>query len=98
MTKVLVLDVAGQTARSVIAMLVGSKNLELMLYLTHARKLNGKVPDCWKRWRTPGEHNGQRTTPEEASTLVPTMKLTLLISNLPLGNASAVIPKNACCL
>ena len=44
MKKVLVLGAAGQIARWVIEMLAGSKDLELTLYLRHARKLKGKIP------------------------------------------------------
>jgi uncharacterized protein YbjT (DUF2867 family) len=44
MTKVLVLGAAGQIARWVIEMLGGSEDLELTLYLRHARKLKGKTP------------------------------------------------------
>jgi len=44
MKKVLVLGAAGQIARWVIEMLAGSKDLELTLYLRHARKLKGKTP------------------------------------------------------
>jgi uncharacterized protein YbjT (DUF2867 family) len=44
MKKVLVLGAAGQIARWVIEMLGGSEDLELTLYLRHARKLKGKTP------------------------------------------------------
>ena len=44
MTTVLVLGAAGQIARWVIEMLGGSEDLELTLYLRHARKLKGKTP------------------------------------------------------
>jgi uncharacterized protein YbjT (DUF2867 family) len=44
MRKVLVLGAAGQIARWVIEMLGGSEDLELTLYLRHARKLKGKTP------------------------------------------------------
>lgn len=44
MTKVLVLGAGGQIARWVIGMLAGSKDIELTLYLRHARKLRGKAP------------------------------------------------------
>lgn len=44
MTKVLVLGAGGQIARWVIEMLSGSKEVELTLYLRHARKLHGKPP------------------------------------------------------
>src|SRR5262245_50306753 len=43
MKKVL-LGAAGQIARWVIEMLAGSKDLDLTLYLRHARKLKGKTP------------------------------------------------------
>jgi uncharacterized protein YbjT (DUF2867 family) len=44
MTRVLVLGAGGQIARWVIEMLSGSKDIELTLYLRHARKLHGKIP------------------------------------------------------
>ena len=44
MRKVLVLGAAGQIARWVIEMLGGSEDIELTLYLRHARKLKGKTP------------------------------------------------------
>ena len=44
MKKVLVLGAAGQIARWVIEMLAGGKDLELTLYLRHARKLKRKTP------------------------------------------------------
>jgi len=44
MPKVLVLGAGGQIARWVIEMLAGSKDVELTLYLRHARKLHEKPP------------------------------------------------------
>lgn len=44
MTKVLVLGAGGQIARWVIEMLADSKDVEMTLYLRHARKLHGKSP------------------------------------------------------
>jgi uncharacterized protein YbjT (DUF2867 family) len=41
----LVVGAGGKIARWVIEMLAGSKDIELTLYLRHARKLQGKVPD-----------------------------------------------------
>ena len=42
--KVLVLGAGGQIAHWVIAMLAGSKEIQMVLYLRHARKLKGKAP------------------------------------------------------
>jgi saccharopine dehydrogenase-like NADP-dependent oxidoreductase len=44
MAKVLVLGAGGQIARWVIEMLADSKDVEMTLYLRHARKLHGKPP------------------------------------------------------
>ena len=44
MTKVLVLGAGGRIARWVIEMLADSKDVEMTLYLRHARKLHGKPP------------------------------------------------------
>jgi uncharacterized protein YbjT (DUF2867 family) len=44
MTKVLVLGAGGQIARWVIEMLADGKDVEMTLYLRHARKLHGKPP------------------------------------------------------
>lgn len=44
MTSVLVLGAGGQIARWVIEMLADSKDVEMTLYLRHARKLHGKPP------------------------------------------------------
>lgn len=44
MTKVLILGAGGRIARWVIQMLADSRDMELTLYLRHARKLNGKTP------------------------------------------------------
>ena len=44
MKKVLIVGAGGQIARWVIEMLHSSKDVELTLYLRHARKLHGKVP------------------------------------------------------
>jgi uncharacterized protein YbjT (DUF2867 family) len=44
MKKVLVLGAGGQIARWVIEMLAGSKDIQLTLYLRHARKLKGNTP------------------------------------------------------
>jgi uncharacterized protein YbjT (DUF2867 family) len=44
MTNVLVLGAGGQIARWVIEMLADSKDVEMTLYLRHARKLHGKPP------------------------------------------------------
>lgn len=48
MKKVLILGGGGQIARWVIEMLVDSKDIELTLYLRHARKLHRKVPQSAK--------------------------------------------------
>lgn len=44
MKKILVLGAGGQIAHWVIEMLAGSKDIQLTLYLRHARKLKGKTP------------------------------------------------------
>ena len=44
MTNILVLGAGGQIARWVIEMLADSKDVEMTLYLRHARKLHGKPP------------------------------------------------------
>lgn len=44
MTKVLVLGAGGQIARWVIEMLADSEDVEMTLYLRHARRLHGKPP------------------------------------------------------
>lgn len=44
MKKLLVLGAGGQIARWVVAMLTGSEDVQLTLYLRHPRKLHGKIP------------------------------------------------------